>query len=113
MLTPGEFVLRKSAVRALGMDNVRALNNMQYFADGGMVFNPRMPSIGISGSGLGNIAGRILGAGGNMTTVNINTNIYNPVAEQSSQSLNKMLRRKAAVGEFGVNTTIGQDKVNG
>ena len=113
MLTPGEFVLRKSAVRALGLDNVHALNNMQYFADGGMVFNPRMPSIGLNGTGLGNIAGRILGAGQGLTTVNITTTINNPVAERSTQSLNKMLRRKAAVGEFGINPVIGQDKVNG
>jgi hypothetical protein len=109
MLTPGEFVLRKSAVRALGMDNLRALNSMQYFANGGPVFSPNVPGVpGISTTGLGAIAGRIRAAGEAMTTVNVNTTINNPIAERSSQSFNQMLRKNAALGLFGPNARIEQ-----
>jgi hypothetical protein len=37
LLTPGEFVLRKSAAQALGADNLNRLNNVQKFANGGSV----------------------------------------------------------------------------
>jgi TP901 family phage tail tape measure protein len=37
MLTPGEFVLKKSAVNAIGLDNLHMLNNIQQFANGGQV----------------------------------------------------------------------------
>ena len=37
MLTPGEFVLRKSAVQAIGLENLYEMNNIQRFAKGGSV----------------------------------------------------------------------------
>lgn len=44
MLTPGEFVMRKSAVASIGLDNLHAMNNgyntgglVKFFADGGEV----------------------------------------------------------------------------
>lgn len=37
MLTPGEFVLKKSAVEAIGLENLYEMNNIQKFASGGKV----------------------------------------------------------------------------
>lgn len=37
MLTPGEFVIRKDAVNAVGLDTLHSINNMQHFAKGGEV----------------------------------------------------------------------------
>lgn len=37
MLTPGEFVLKKSAAKAIGSAGLHSLNNVQHFANGGSV----------------------------------------------------------------------------
>lgn len=37
MLTPGEFVLKKAAVQAIGLENLYAMNDIQTFAKGGSV----------------------------------------------------------------------------
>jgi hypothetical protein len=100
MLTPGEFVLRKSAVRALGMGNVMALNK---FAEGGPVgLGMGAPSIPRLAS---NLAG-IKAAGGTYVdhadqvsnNWTYNTNIYNPVGENSVASMNRNLKRQARLG---------------
>ena len=42
MLTPGEFVIRKSAVDAIGADNLAAINGgASYFDNGGFVYNAK------------------------------------------------------------------------
>ena len=113
MLTPGEFVLRKSVVRALGIDNLRAMNNMQFFADGGPVFQPQVAGLPGLRQGSMSLANRLHAAGSSLTTVNITTTINNPVAERSTASFNKNLRRQSAVGAFGANATVGKDVTNG
>ena len=113
MLTPGEFVLRKTAVRALGIDNLRALNNVQHFADGGPVYSPQVAGLPPLRNGSMGLANRLASAGQGLTTVNITTTINNPVAEPSTASFNKNLRRQSAVGAFGTNGVIGKDVTNG
>ena len=103
MLTPGEFVLRRAAVRALGMDNVKALNNPQYFAAGGPVFPVTSATPAIPASAAMRLSSRTgLTVNGDITkTVTVSTTINNPVAEPSTRSLHRMLRRQAATGTFG------------
>ena len=54
-LTPGEFVVRKSAVQAVGVDALQELNARGY-ATGGLVVNTSLPSP----PGIGNPARRLL-----------------------------------------------------
>jgi hypothetical protein len=112
MLTPGEFVLRKAAVKAIGLENLYNLNNIQKFATGGPVY---------SFSELGNAFGSIIdprrfnanpprGVGigarlddrrnhaGEVKEVYNYTTINNPKAEKSTASMNRLLRKKAALG---------------
>lgn len=101
MLTPGEFVVRKAAVQALGLDTMHWLNNPQKFAGGGMVQPfalagvPRvdMPRVGAairSGS-----AGAFTNGSG--VTLNYDIDINNPVAETSTKSLTKALQRSSVI----------------
>lgn len=100
MLTPGEFVLKKSAVRALGMGNVMALNK---FADGGPV------GLGMHGPSIPKLASNLVGVGAtkgmyveHADEVNysytMNTTINNPVGENSVASMNRNLKRQASLG---------------
>lgn len=106
MLTPGEFVLRKKAVEALGLDRAHALNNadrdglsIAKFAAGGLVGSltpvPTNARAGVSRRSLA-------GAG---IVYNIHNNwdidINNPVAEKSSKTLTKALQRQSALGAPG------------
>jgi peptidoglycan hydrolase-like protein with peptidoglycan-binding domain len=104
MLTPGEFVIKKSAVNALGKDYLDKINK---YADGGFVFNlgandmPHYATGGmvtgsaLSGSGSGDVVNT------KNVTNNINTTINNPVEESGTESMSKMLTRKAALGVLG------------
>ena len=108
MLTPGEFVLRKAAVKALGLDRLTAMNKVQHFAAGGPVFSPNVPGLpGISAAGTASASRGIAGAGSNV--VNITTTIHNPVRERGTQSMNKLLRRKAATGAFGDGASVFEE----
>jgi TP901 family phage tail tape measure protein len=51
MLTPGEFVIKKSSVRQIGLSNLQKINaNPQYFAEGGPVKTSQLyPRDGIQG----------------------------------------------------------------
>ena len=98
MLTPGEFVIKKQAAKALGLNNLWALNNAQHFADGGLVRSmaPKVadiPTIATTG-----VSSRRLGNG---TVVNYNVtydvDIYNPVAEEGTRSMLKALQRQSAL----------------
>jgi len=117
MLTPGEFVLKKAAVKAIGMENLYNLNNMQKFATGGQVysfndssrgFGTRMPDF----TGVNIFSKRLLK--GDTTTsdrktldddkkvVYNYTTINNPKAEKSTADINRLLRKKAALGFMAV-----------
>lgn len=127
MLTPGEFVIRKAAAKALGVERLQNLNHIDHYATGGVVLpprNPYMPVIQSSGGhwmttgpvgryGLVNpfldnnrvTTGPVKQGVGPVT--NINTTINNPVAERSTASVNQMLRRRAALG----NNAVGSNTV--
>lgn len=112
MLTPGEFVLKKAAVKAIGLENLYALN--QGYNQGGFVYN--MGSVSMRSEdmkALGAVAGMSAGMDARPVVVNNNTtiatNIYNPVREPSTKSMNKMLRQRATLG----GSTVGTDTVNG
>ena len=115
MLTPGEFVLRKAAVKAIGLENLYSMNNVQHFANGGQVFemNGLAPMVDVRAAQSAVARGASVGArrtsqGATSSTVqNYNTNIYNPIREQSSQSVNRMLRRNAMLGF----ASVGEDTV--
>lgn len=106
MLTPGEFVLKKSAADALGMTNLMSMNNMtQAFADGGLV--SALNSSGVPsfvGTAVNGAVNRIKRGGTGTdqppTIINIDTEINNPVGENSAYSLLKMLQGQAATGVF-------------
>lgn len=105
MLTPGEFVLKKAAVKAIGLDNLYKMNgDTQYFANGGMVYNMNAVASRASVSDLGMVASNMKSNVSsrpiveNKTIVNNNTTINNPVREPSTKSMNKMLRRQAVLG---------------
>lgn len=114
MLTPGEFVLKKKAVEALGLGTVRAANNAdkapsgtQFFANGGVVLGPSAPQTPQLGAGAlagpdarsAVVKGKV-GGGGNTYITNLETEINNPVGENSVYSMNKELQRKAITGQF-------------
>lgn len=116
MLTPGEFVLKKAAVKAIGLDNLYKMNgDTQYFANGGMVYNMNAVASRASVSDLGMVASNMKSNVSarpiveNKTIVNNNTTINNPVREPSTKSMNKMLRQRATLG----GSTVGTDTVNG
>jgi hypothetical protein len=106
MLTPGEFVLRKAAVQALGLDTVQWLNNPQKFAAGGLVNQfslagtPQVRIPNASGALRTGSAGASINAG----VVNQwDIDIHNPVAESSTKSLTKVLQRQSVIS--GANAT--------
>lgn len=115
MLTPGEFVLRKAAVKAIGLDNLYKLNAQTYNA-GGLVYNMGASSMRTDLNALGAVASN-LRANVNAQPVVINNNttfnttINNPVREPSTKSMNKMLRQRAVLG--GSTVTTDSTKVNG
>jgi len=86
MLEPGEFVLRKDAVKRVGLENLFRINDPQKYAMGGLVGNEKLKT------------SRTPGSGKNIT---ITTTINNPVGENSVASFNRNLRNKAAMGVFG------------
>lgn len=99
MLTPGEFVIKKSAAKALGLNNLWALNNgTQHFADGGIVrsFSPKVsdiPTIASAG-----VSSRRMGNGSVVNyNVTYDVDIHNPVAEEGTRSMLKMLQRQSAL----------------
>lgn len=103
MLTPGEFVIRKKAVKALGLDNLRALNGTQKFNAGGLVqafgggFGATQYASG------GPVRPPSVRTGGGVATaqrvvnVEYKTTINNPVRENSTRSLTKSLQRRAVM----------------
>lgn len=100
MLTPGEFVLRKNAVRALGMQNVMALNR---FAEGGPVGlgmkGPSLPQLAASVSAISSRGGTYVEHADQVSNNwTYNTNIYNPTGENSVASMNRNLKRQARLG---------------
>jgi hypothetical protein len=113
MLTPGEFVLKKKAVEALGMGTVHSLNNAdstagnnsQFFANGGVVLAPNVrtsPQLGaaaMSHPSAHSIMSKGSGTGNTYQTI-LNTEINNPTGENSVYSMTKELQRKAISGEF-------------
>lgn len=99
MLTPGEFVIKKQAAKALGLNNLWALNNLQKFAGGGLVMGPDVKSIptkasvGVSQRSIGNVTYVT-----NNKQVTYDVKINNPIAEKGTYSLTKMLQRQSALG---------------
>jgi phage-related protein len=98
MLTPGEFVIRKKAAQALGLNNLMALNGMQHFANGGLVRSmapkvadiPTIATAGVSSRRLGN---------GSVVNYNVtyDVDIHNPVAEEGTRSMLKALQRQSVL----------------
>lgn len=98
MLTPGEFVLRKEAAKALGLQNLWALNGLQKFNTGGLVMAPTVASMptkataGVSSRRMG------VGAGGYSVEYNYDIDINNPIAEPGTRSMMKALQRQSVLG---------------
>ena len=97
MLTPGEFVLRKSAAQSLGPEVLASLNR---FGAGGAVLgmsSPAVPQLHSVNrvSSLSDSSSQVIN-----NTYEFNTVINNPVGENSVASLNRNLRRKASLGVF-------------
>ena len=80
MLSPGEFVLRRSAVQAIGLPALEQMNRAKGFADGGLVG-------GSSG-----------GADGNGITVNLSINAID--ARTGTEFLTSRAGREAITGVF-------------
>lgn len=102
MLTPGEFVVRKQAAQALGLDNLWAINNLQKFASGGPVLGaPKVSSIPTKA--VTGVSSRRLSAGASQITytTTYDVDIINPVAEPGTRSMLKMLQRQSALGKGG------------
>lgn len=97
MLTPGEYVLRKQAVAALGPE---MLYRMNHFAAGGPVLTMPAPSLpGLSRASM--VSGREVPVSvENEYRYEINTVINNPVGEASVASMNRNLKRQASLGVF-------------
>ena len=96
MLTPGEFVIRKESAKALGLQNLWALNNLQKFATGGLVLSPgisSIPTVATSG-----VSSRRMSrnSAGNVSYV-YDVKINNPIAEKGTRSMLKMLQRQSAL----------------
>lgn len=111
MLTPGEFVLNKKAVAALGTDRLSQLNAMPglnaadlfsmmpstvlpHYAMGGLVksaFNSAVTHRG------GDVVNNASTSNRDLT---INTNIYNPVLEPASDSVASRMRTLSLMGAF-------------
>ena len=114
MLTPGEFVLRKAAVKAIGLDNLYKMNAQGYNA-GGLVYDMGATSMRTDLRTLSSVASNFTTSNVSAQPVvvnnstNINTNIYNPTRETSTKSYNRMLRRQAVITSSRVDT----DTVNG
>lgn len=118
LLTPGEFVLNAAAVRRLGVGRLNKMNTTQKFARGGYVRHRTASMFGLGGSSSGanfgalmsprlsnlsararptavSSASRLAGLGvSGHTTVNYNTEVYNPMPERASDSVSKAVRRK-------------------
>lgn len=114
MLTPGEGVLKTSVMRWLGHDGFNMLNQgqvpAQMFANGGIALSPSIqaPSIHAGARSSASFVNRSRNSsGGGDTYVEINTEINNPVGENSVYSMNKELTRKAATGVFNRAATGG------
>lgn len=119
MLTPGEYVLTKKAVRRIGLAN---LNRLQNISGGDTVLDALGGSVSGSLDGLsGVLTGRVTpdaavglrasisanlrlpdkiatAVGGNEVTVEFNTIVNNPIAEKASDSVNRRLAKTAQLG---------------
>jgi len=101
MLTPGEFVIKKSAADAIGLENLHRLNNFDafaafsHFAAGGPVV------LAASAARVTSSRSSVAAAGpAAPVTIEFNTEINNPVGENSVYAMNKLLQTKAATGAF-------------
>ena len=96
MLTPGEFVIKKKAAKALGIQNLWSLNNnAQHFAEGGMVMGAVPTNV------KGGVNARVMalsGSGGAGVVNNYDIDINNPVAEEGTRSMMKALQRQGVLG---------------
>lgn len=103
MLTPGEFVIKKEAAKALGLRNLWALNGVQKFNSGGLVMDgpdiSRAPSVATSGVSASKMSAQAAGVVNNNITYDVD--IHNPVAEKSTKSLTKALQRQSALRSSG------------
>jgi hypothetical protein len=96
MLTPGEFVVRKSAAQALGpqaLDQLNRFDAFQHFALGGLVrptVNSSVPVFRQSSAGNG--------VGG--YTEHNEVTIVNPSVRDATYSLTKALQLKSATGKW-------------
>lgn len=99
MLTPGEFVIKKAAARALGLENLMSLNGAQKFASGGEVMAPKIARIPTKA--IGNVSSRALTRnvtdGSTKTEIVYDIDINNPVAEPGTRSMMKALQRQAVM----------------
>lgn len=118
MLTPGEFVLRKSAARALGLPTLHKLNNadkMQQFAHGGEVLRAEdlfsiLTPTQISRLGLGAGSKQALSnAMSSNTTSNSSKNVvfeegsvqvHNAVPQRSTDSFGSVMQKLSWSGAF-------------
>jgi hypothetical protein len=100
MLTPGEFVIRKKAAKALGLSNLLALNNTQNFAAGGPVLlSPSISMPRVSGLSRVPQVSRTSGAGVvNEFNTPISVTVNNPTGENSVYSMQKALRKMVSTG---------------
>lgn len=105
MLTPGEFVVRREAAKALGLQNLWALNGLQKFAKGGLVMAPTVanaPTAALAGVSARRMSKAA--AGTIINNVTYDVDIYNPIAERSTKSLTKALQRQSALKNTGSGT---------
>ena len=104
MLTPGEFVIKREAAKALGLGNLWALNQAQKFSGGGMVLEPTVSDLPNKLGAKSVAKGKKLAGEhtrGDYIGTQYNVEIHNPVAEKGTYSMMKMLQRKAALQEAG------------
>jgi hypothetical protein len=101
MLTPGEFVLKKAAVEALGLDTAYWLNDPQKFARGGLVSQfslAGVPTVSVPRVGAAVRTGTLgSGAGAGGVNITYDVEIINPIAEKGTKSMLKMLQRQSVI----------------
>lgn len=107
-LTPGEFVLNKRAVEAIGSNNLDLLNRF-HAAD---LFSPvgvgSVPGAGLGAAVRAGIEAVVSGRSttnnvhgdSNSKAITVNTNIFNPVAEPASDSAAARMRTLGLLGMF-------------
>lgn len=109
MLTPGEFVLNRKAVLALGIDKLQKLNDAP--AMSALDLFSMMPSTVLPHYAMGGLVksafnSSVTNRAGNVSTTSssrdvvINTNIYNPTAEPASDSVASRMRTLSLMGAF-------------